>query len=62
MKTRPDSDSRVRAWFGRAFMLQVEFTVEALSRLSPIPINITEDGYWPTYDRAAPFGAALTKR
>ena len=23
MKTRPDSDSRVRAWFGRAFMLQV---------------------------------------
>src|SRR5689334_395689 len=23
MQTRPDSDSRVRAWFGRAFMLQV---------------------------------------
>ena len=46
----------------RAFMLQVEFTMEALSRLSPIPMNITEDGYWPTYDRAAPFGAALTKR
>lgn len=23
MKTRPDSDSRVRAWFGQAFMLQV---------------------------------------
>jgi len=23
MKTHPDSDSRVRAWFGRAFMLQV---------------------------------------
>jgi hypothetical protein len=23
MKHRPDSDSRVRAWFGRAFMLQV---------------------------------------
>jgi signal transduction histidine kinase len=23
MKNRPDSDSRVRAWFGRAFMLQV---------------------------------------
>ena len=23
MKTRPDSDSRVRAWLGRAFMLQL---------------------------------------
>ena len=23
MTTRPDSDSRVRAWLGRAFMLQV---------------------------------------
>jgi len=23
MKTRPDSDSRIRAWLGRAFMLQV---------------------------------------
>ena len=45
----------------RLFMLQVEFTVEALSKLSPIPMNIMEDGYWPTYDRAAPFEAALTR-
>jgi len=46
----------------RVFMLQVEFAMEALSKLSPIPMNIMDDGYWPTYDKAAPFEAALIKR
>ncbi|WP_018901393.1 hypothetical protein [Rhizobium sp. 2MFCol3.1] len=46
----------------RVFMLQVEFAVEALSRLSPIPSNIMDDGYWPTCNRAAPFEAALIRR
>lgn len=46
----------------RVFMLQVEFAVESLSKLSPIPMNIMEDGYWPTYDRAAPCEAALIRR
>ncbi|MFS2150771.1 hypothetical protein [Rhizobium sp. Rhizsp42] len=46
----------------RLFMLQVEFAVEALSKLSPIPMNIMDDGYWPKYDRAAPFETALIRR
>ncbi len=46
----------------RVFMLQVEFAVEALAKLSPIPVNILEDGYWPTYDRASPSEAALIRR
>lgn len=46
----------------RVFMLQMEFAMEALSKLSPIPTNIMDDGYWPKYDRAALYEAALIRR
>jgi hypothetical protein len=42
----------------KAFMVQVEFAMEALSSLSPIPADIAADGYWPTYERAASWEAA----
>jgi len=46
----------------RAFMLQVEFAVGALSTLSPVPVDICDNGYWPTHERAAPLEAAQFKR
>lgn len=41
-----------------AFMSQIEFAIEALSSLSPIPLDIAADGYWPAYERAASWEAA----
>jgi hypothetical protein len=46
----------------RAFMLQVEFAAQALSELSPVPMDVLDDRYWPTYIRATPFEAALVTR
>jgi hypothetical protein len=40
------------------FKLQVEYTVEALSKLSPLPGDYTADGYWPIEERAAPSSTA----
>ena len=34
----------------RNFKLQLEFAIEALSRLSPVPADITSDRYWPLLD------------
>lgn len=35
-----------------AFKLQMEFAIRALSQLSPLPPDYTDDGYWPSMERA----------
>lgn len=62
MKTRPDSDSRIRAWLGRAFMLQVAlismaavlgvFVASALLEgvLIRAALNDEVDHYWQQRD------------
>ena len=42
----------------RIFKLQIEFAVEALSTLSPLPADYESDGYWPAKQQATPTGVA----
>lgn len=37
----------------RNFKLQIEFAVEALSTLQPMPADIEADKYWPTLQESA---------
>lgn len=33
----------------KSFQVQIEFAISALSQLTPVPSDITDDGYWPSY-------------
>ncbi len=40
----------------RAFKVQMEFAVQALSTLNPLPADYMSDGYWPEYEGATRIG------